>query len=190
MDCEQSQIWMIEALDGHLAPARQDPLMAHLSACSRCRADWDALQATDELLSAASMVSPPPGFAARVEARLAHREAQRRMLIGGVILLLAALSLWLLALPSLLNGRGLLEAYTLFLRDAYGLIGHSWLILRTLTQTLWLTLNALIGSGGSSALNILTYGVGGVLAMLAWRRHLLMQGQGGRASVNGSSNGG
>ncbi len=185
MDCEQNQIWMTDALDGLLAPAERERLMDHVARCPACRADWAALQAVDELFSTAPMISAPADLVAQVQARLAHREAQRRTLMGGIILLLAALSLWLLALPSLLNGRGLLEAYALFLLDAYEFLGQAWLILRTLAQTLWLTLGAMIESGDPSVLNGLMYGLAGLLALLAWRRHMLTPNQIESRSANG-----
>ena len=170
MDCKHSEWLMMDALDGALAATDRQRLMAHLETCARCRVDWDALVALDQMLAPAPLVSPPPGFADRVEDRIARFEAQRRTLLGGLILLGAAAALCLIAVPSLLNGRSPIEAYGAFLQDAYRFFGFVVLLARKLVSALWLTLDTLAGSVDVSVLNLLVYAAGTVLALLAWRR--------------------
>ncbi len=71
---------MMDALDGVLTAPGRRRLAAHLEACRRCRAGWDALNALERMLASAPMMFPAPGFAERVAARLARFEAQ----LGGV----------------------------------------------------------------------------------------------------------
>jgi predicted anti-sigma-YlaC factor YlaD len=175
MSCEQSELWMMDALDGVLAASDRQRLAAHLETCLRCRADWDALNALEQMLAAPPMVRPAPGFADRVEARLARFEAQRRTLVGGLILLAAATALCLLAVPSLLNGRNPIEAYGAFLQSVYELLGYVVLLSVKLVSALWLTLDALAESADIPLLNLLTYAAGIVLAVVAWRRSLTSQ---------------
>lgn len=175
MKCESSQEWMMEALDGGLSDANHGQLMAHLETCLGCRSDWGALNALEQLLTRPALLAPAPGFASRVEARLDHFEAQRRTLLGGLILLGAAMALCLIAVPSLLNGRNPIYAYGAFLQNVYALLGYVALLSYKLLAALWLILDALAESADVSLINLLTYAGGTVLAALAWRRSLLSQ---------------
>jgi predicted anti-sigma-YlaC factor YlaD len=165
----------MDALDGTLAAPDRQRLMAHLDTCPQCRADWEALSALEQLLSRPRVVQPAPGFAIRVEARLTRIENQRRTLVGGLILLGAAVVFSLLALPSLLNGRNPIEAYVAFLSDTYGLLGYGLSLSYQLASTLWIILSALSSSVDISLANLLTYGAAIALAMIAWRRALISQ---------------
>jgi hypothetical protein len=178
-------MWMMDALDGRLAPSDRQRLTAHMEACSQCRADWEALNALEGMLTSPAMAFPAPGFVDRVEARLAHLEAQRRTLVGGLILLGAAAALCLVAVPSLLNGRNPLEAYGAFLRNAYELLGHGLLLGYQLLSALWLILNALSSSVDIPLANLLTYAAAIVLAVAAWRRALTSQRVHIRTTENG-----
>ncbi len=175
MKCTQSQEWMMETLDGVLSDANHRQLMAHLETCLGCHGDWDALNALDQLLTRPALMSPAPGFAGRVEARLDYFEAQRRTLLGGLILLGAAMALCLIAVPSLLNGHNPLYAYAAFLQNVYALLGYAALLSYKLLTALWLVLDALSESADVPLINLLIYAVGAVLAALAWRRSLLSQ---------------
>ncbi len=175
MKCTQSQAWMMEALDGALSDADREQLLAHQETCLGCRNDWDALNALEQLLTRPALMPPAPGFADRVEARLDHFEAQRRTLLGGLILLGAAMALCLIAVPSLLNGRNPIYAYGAFLQNAYSLFGYVALLSYKLLAALWLVLDALAESADVSLINLLTYAGGVCLAALAWRRSLLSQ---------------
>jgi hypothetical protein len=175
MCCEQNERWMMEALEGGLATRDRQRLMAHLETCAGCRVEWEALNALEKVLAHPPMASPAPGFASRVEARLVHYEAQRRTLVGGLILLGAAAALCLMAVPSLLNGRNVLEAYGAFLGGAYGLLSYGVLLSFRLVSALWLTLDALAQSVDIPLVNLLTYAVGAVLAAIAMRRAVVSQ---------------
>lgn len=170
MSCGQSESWMMDALDGRLNASLQQRLTAHLKSCSGCRVEWEALNAVERMLFNPPMLDPAPGFADRVEARIVRFEAQRRTLVGGLILLGAAVAICSLAVPSLLNGRSPIEAYGDFLRSVYALLGNGLLLSYKLTSTLWLTLEALSESADVSLANILTYAAGAVLAAAALRR--------------------
>ena len=175
MSCGKSAKWMMDALDGTLATTDGQRLMAHLETCRECRAQWEALSALESVLASPPMLFPAPGFVGRFEAHLARCEAQRRTLVGGLILLGAAAALCLLAVPSLLNGRGPIEAYGEFLRTAYNLLGHGLLLGYNLLSALWLTLDALAKGVDIPLVNLLTYAAGAVLAVGAWRRALTSQ---------------
>lgn len=175
MSCEQSEMWMMDALDGALSASDQRRLADHLGACSHCRAEWEALNALDELLVNPTMLAPAPGFVGRVEARLERFEAQRRTLLGGLILLGAAMALCLLAVPPLLNGRNLIEAYGAFLQGVYELFSYVALLNYKLVSALWFILDVLARSVGISLTTLLTYAAGAVLAMVAWWRSLTSQ---------------
>ena len=172
MSCERYELWMMDALDGVLAASDWRQLMAHLYTCPRCHADWEALNALESLLTRSPMMHPAPEFAARVEARLAKIEAQRRTLIGGLVLLGAAAALCLLAVLSLLNGRNPFQAYGAFLGNSYGVLSQVALVGYKLLIALWLTLDALTEVVNLSPISLITYAGGAVLAVAAWRRAL------------------
>jgi predicted anti-sigma-YlaC factor YlaD len=185
MNCGQSELWMMDALDGALAPLDRQRLMAHLELCSLCRTEWNALHALEGMLAASPMLSPAPGFPDKVEARIARFETQRRTFVGGMILLGAAAALCLLAVPSLLNGRDPIEAYGAFLGTVYDLFTHGALLSFKLLSALWLTLDTLAKSMDVSLLNLLTYAAGTVLLLAAWRRTLTSQRVSAGAERNG-----
>jgi predicted anti-sigma-YlaC factor YlaD len=164
---------MMDALDGVLSDVDQQQLAAHLDTCARCQADWEALQAVERVLAHPAMVAPPAGFAERVQARLVRYESQRRRtLLGGLILLGAAAALCLLALPLLLNGRNLLEAYGVFLLNAYDLFSYTLLLVVRIGSALWLAVDAFSARLGIPVLNLLTYAIGTLLAVAALRRSM------------------
>lgn len=185
MSCKKSESWMMLAVDGALAAFDQQRLMAHLETCPRCNADWQALNTLERMLTRPPMTLPAPGFPARVEARLDRFEAQRRTLVGGLILLGAATALCLLAVPSLLNGRNPLEAYGAFLGRTFELLGYGVMLSYTLGSVLWLTLNSLARSVNVPLVNLLTYAAGTVLAVAAWRRALVSPRRSSRTVPNG-----
>lgn len=175
MSCGKSAKWMMDALDGTLEATHSQRLTAHLETCRECRLRWEALNALEVRLASPQMLFPAPGFVERFETRLVRYETQRRTLVGGLILLGAAAALCLLAVPSLLNGRGPVEAYSAFLRTAYDLLSHGLLLSYKLTAALWLTIDALARSVDVPLVNLLTYAAGAVLAVAAWRRALISQ---------------
>jgi predicted anti-sigma-YlaC factor YlaD len=101
-NCEVYRQWMSLKLDGLLPSDQERSLEAHLATCAACRAEWEALQFVSCLLGDQPMVPAPPGFAARVERRLATgKTARRRGVIGAAVLALGTLSLATLGLSSL-----------------------------------------------------------------------------------------
>ena len=175
MNCEQSEMWMMEALDGVLSAPDHQQLTLHLETCSHCCVEWGALNALDTLLVHPVLMSPAPGFVGRVQARVDHFEAQRRTLLGGLILMGAAMAICLLAVPSLLGGRNPIEAYGAFLRGVYDLSGYIILLSYKLALALWLILDVLAKGAGIPLVTMLTYVVGAIMAALAWRRSLTSQ---------------
>jgi len=175
MSCKQNEQWMMDALEGGLATGDRQRLLAHLETCADCRGEWEALNTLEHMLANPPLVHPAPGFVSRFEARLARYEAQRRTLVGGLILLGAAAALCLLAVPSLLNGRNVLEAHGAFLGSAYDLLSYGVLLSYKLVSALWLTLDALARSVDIPLVNLLTYAVGVVLAAVAVRRAMVSQ---------------
>jgi len=166
---------MMDALDGVLAAADQQRFMAHLEMCADCRADWETLSALEGLLASPPMQFPAQGFPGRVDARIVRFESQRRTFVGGLILLGAAAALCLLAVPSLLNGRSPIEAYGALLQTLYDLLVYGAFLSYKLVSALLLTLDALAESVDVPLVNVLTYAVGIVLAVVAWHRALVSQ---------------
>jgi predicted anti-sigma-YlaC factor YlaD len=172
MSCEQSEMWMMDALDGTIEVRDHQQLMAHLDACARCRADWKALNAIDQMLASQPLVLPEPGFVQRVEARVEHFETQRRTLMGGMILLGSAAALCVVAALLLLNGRNPIQAYGNFLWDTYHLLGHVVLLGYRLLSAVWFTLDVLSSSVNIPLSNAIGYAAALVLMLIAWQRSM------------------
>jgi predicted anti-sigma-YlaC factor YlaD len=170
MRCEQSEAWMMQALDGMLPSTDRQRLMAHLDVCPACRDDWEALNAVERMFANPTLLGPAPGFIERVDARIARAEAQRRTLLGGLVLLGAAAALCLLAVPALLGGRSPLAAYGDFLTTSYNLIVGAALLGYKLATALWFVLNTLSRSMHIPLATLFTYVAGAILAVAAWRR--------------------
>lgn len=107
LTCQQaSQIHeMMQAqLDGELATDNAARLQAHLRDCPLCRAEWERMQALDDLLCAAPMAQPPLRLRVMVMTRLERREHARQAAFGWIALSLATVALTMLALaPFLLD---------------------------------------------------------------------------------------
>ena len=142
--CEQYTEWMSLAQDGMLNSTQTRLLHAHLAACPPCRRQWEAMTLVSQILRAAPMVAPAPGFVARFQARLAYREEQRRRALIWILLGIGALALVVLALPSLIGvlcftGRLILPyevvAYVQGLLNWVGIVGRAladaaWVLIR------------------------------------------------------------
>ncbi len=93
------------ALDSQLAAAEQATMQEHLAQCGACRQHWETWQTIAHRLQQSPMIGPAPGFVQRFEQRLQRRQAARRGLLGGIVLLTGSISLWsFLALIALLLG--------------------------------------------------------------------------------------
>ena len=185
MSCEQTEAWMMDALDAELSAPDHQRLMAHLDACSLCRSEWRALNLVEQMLGNPPTVSPAPGFVRRVEARLDRHETQRRTLLGGLILLGAAAAFSLVAALLLLNGRNPIEVYGNFLWDTYRVLGYIAMLGYRVLTALWYTLGALSNSVDAPLSNLLAYAAAIVLAAIAWRRSIASL----RVSVQTTRNG-
>jgi hypothetical protein len=188
MSCEQSEqteLWMMDALDNVLATPDQRRLLAHLDHCAFCRSEWRALNAVEQMLSSQPLVYPKTGFVKRFEARLERSETQRRTLLGGMILMGAAAALCLLGVLMLLNGRNPIQVYGTFLWNTYRLLGHAAALGYTLLSLLWFTADTLASSVNIPLPNLLTYTAAITLAAIAWRRSMTSR----RVVVNSKRNG-
>lgn len=90
-------------LDGEVAGEEKERLEEHLAVCAQCRDELNALEEIDSLLSEAPLLSPQPGFTARVMSKVAQREAQRRLTRVAPALVAVSLMLTSLALLSVLG---------------------------------------------------------------------------------------
>ncbi len=82
--------WMQAALDGELSPAEQAQFERQIAESPEARAQWLALVEVTQLLGAAPLAAPRPGFSKRFQARLAGRRSRTRLLGGMLALGLAA----------------------------------------------------------------------------------------------------
>jgi anti-sigma factor RsiW len=138
--CDQYLEWMSMAQDGVLSSTQMRLLYAHLASCPECQTTWEAMTAVSQILHAAPMIAPAAGFVARVQARLAAHEEQRRQVIVGALLGVGVLSLSILALPSIagllsVTGR-LVLPYTIFVY-AQNLYYWTALVLGSLVSNTW-----------------------------------------------------
>ena len=77
MTCRQAEPLLARAADGTLDAQRRAALALHVAACADCREVLDAQRAMRELLAARPDTPVPLGFATRVMANLAERDAGR-----------------------------------------------------------------------------------------------------------------
>jgi predicted anti-sigma-YlaC factor YlaD len=90
-------------LEGEPMGEKKERLEEHLVVCPRCRDELAALEEVDSLLSEAPLLSPQPGFTAQVMARLAQREARRRLMRIAPALVAVSFMLTSLVLLSLVG---------------------------------------------------------------------------------------
>ena len=103
MQCSQASKLMSLRLDGLLESTAQTALDEHLSSCLRCREDWQSLRALSQLLEAAPMAQPAPGFAGRVAHRVARVRGRGEVRRRGLLLLGSLAVLSLVTVPSLIG---------------------------------------------------------------------------------------
>jgi len=134
MRCEQIGEMMSARLDGCLDPAGIARLEDHLATCSACGVEWHRLQALDRLFTSVPMHQAPIGLRTQVMVRIDRREQARRVVIGGLALLLGTATVALLLLtpfalgllnnldvvPALIVGGTETAAQLLLLVDAVG----------------------------------------------------------------------
>jgi hypothetical protein len=139
-NCDQYTEWMSLAQDGLLNSTQTRLLHGHMAVCPICQTQWEAMTLVSQLFHAAPMVTPAPGFAERVQAKLEYRQERRRRAITLLLLGMGALVLLILALPTLVNalwfaGRMFLPYQVI--AYAQGIANWANSALRTLGQAAW-----------------------------------------------------
>jgi hypothetical protein len=112
MTHEKAFLLMMDTLDRVASRADQDQLHAHLLKCADCAAEWEALQAVDELLLSAAVIPAPEGFSLRVMAQLEGHSWARTL---GALFALgvgSVVALLVVAVPALLVLLTFSTAYT------------------------------------------------------------------------------
>ncbi len=82
------------ALDEQLPADELETMRLHLGSCASCRREWELWQNIALRFQHAPMLAPPPGFARRLEERLARRANLQRGVLGGTVLLTGSVTLW------------------------------------------------------------------------------------------------
>lgn len=142
MRCEQAMKLMSARLDGELGEKEIARLEAHMATCSACRAEWYRLRAMDRLLCSAAMLSAPSGFPLRVMARIRRRDRTRRVVIGGVLLLLGTIALSLLVVaPALLGLLRVADIVPVLVVGGPEVLAHLFALPRVLAKTALLLVN-------------------------------------------------
>ena len=70
VSCRDAHQWMTRDVDGGLDARDRARLEAHVASCAACQEAWTSQQAVARLVRARPSIDVPPGFAARVAARL------------------------------------------------------------------------------------------------------------------------
>ncbi len=144
MKCEEALEWMMRILDGELPNGERQAIEAHIEVCDRCRLRWEQLQAAEEVLRRAPVLSPPPGFVGRVMARVDRRRARQRAVFGGLAMAAGtALVLFLGFLPVLRVLPGWAGFLMAFSHVGGILLDHLFGAARTLVNSLGLLAGAL-----------------------------------------------
>jgi len=139
-NCDQYSEWMSLAQDGMLSSTHTRLLYGHMAVCPPCQTQWEAMTFVSQLFHAAPMVAPAPGFAQRVQTKLAYRQERRRRTAIWLFMGLGALVLLALVLPSLVGvlrfaGRMFLP-YPLIVYGQ-GVVNWFAVALRTLSDAAW-----------------------------------------------------
>lgn len=145
MECNKALEWMTMALDGELPEEERRVLKAHLEVCDRCRVQWEQLQAAEEVLRRAPILSPPPGFVGRVMAQVDRRRARRRAFFGSLALAAGtALVLFIGFLPILWRLPGWASFLVALSHSGNVLLSHLLGAARLLLNSLGLLAGALV----------------------------------------------
>ena len=79
-----STVAMSLALDGFLDHKERRQIDQHVLACAACAARWATWRHLDDVLQTEPLVGPAPGFAARVDRKLADRQKRRERWLRGL----------------------------------------------------------------------------------------------------------
>ena len=176
MNCKETGQLMSLSLDDALTADEARQLQMHLGFCQSCQARWISMKRISQLFTDAPMVPPPADFAVKVSQRLAQREARRRWILGGLILLMGIIVLAVLALPAIIAARTALEQlpiYSLLLSHGLQLILKLISVARPLAKAGWLAITALLSPSGRPILISYSFAVFALTAF--WVR--LVSGQ-------------
>jgi predicted anti-sigma-YlaC factor YlaD len=89
-----STAMMSLALDGFLDGEELHAFHDHLQGCQECRDGWLVWQQLGEMLQVEPLLGPAPGFAARVDQRVADYGRRRERLLGGLVLVGGTALIW------------------------------------------------------------------------------------------------
>ena len=95
---------MSERLDGRLDETETRLLEEHMAECRTCQAEWQRLQALDNLLASAPMAQAPVRVRVQVMTRLSRRDQARRAVVGATTLSLGTVALSMIILVPILIG--------------------------------------------------------------------------------------
>jgi anti-sigma factor RsiW len=182
MECDTYQEQMSLWMDDQLAQQEVQQLEAHAAACSSCRTALDALRRMDRLLTSAPMMSPPPGFTNRFQAKMVTRQRRSRTWAGIITLMLATLLLSLSAIALLgISGLALWEglSFSMSPSQSVSLLLELGRVAVVAGKLVWLILGALAQGLRHPAFIAYTLATAALIAI--WTqivtRHVLAQRQ-------------
>jgi len=155
VNCQEIGQLMSLSLDDPLTAGEACQLQTHLERCQSCQAKWISMERISQLFADAPLVPPPTGFAEKVSQRLAQREAHRRWVLGGMILLIGIISLAVLIFPAIIGAfmnLVQLASYCPLLGHGLQLILKLISISRPLVKAGWLAITALLSPSGQPIL--------------------------------------
>lgn len=171
--CEQYSEWMSLAQDGMLSSTQTHLLHTHVANCKPCRATWETMTTLSQMLRAAPLLGPVPGFVERFEARLAYRQEQHRRVMIWFLLGIGAVTLALLALPSILSALSL-TGYLVLPYEVFtylqGLVNWFLIALETLADAAWVLIRHVCRTPALPACLALVVAAG--LLLVVWTRFL------------------
>ena len=172
-NCEQYTEWMSLAQDGMLSSTQSRLLHGHMAVCPPCQTQWEAMTFVSQMLHAAPMIAPAPGFAARVQKTLEYRQERRRRAVIWLLLGLGGLAILLLSLPSLVNTLWLAAQMLLpYQVIAYGQGIFAWFnaALRALGDAAWVLVR--FAAANPTVQNSLFAGAAAGAGSVIWMRYM------------------
>ena len=161
------------ALDRRLPPEDMETMRQHLGGCASCRHEWELWQNMSLRFQNAPMVVPPPGFAQRVEERLARRASLQRGVLGGTVLLTGSVTLWSLIAAATIVA--LLTWLTLNPATAGTLVSYVVRLAQT-AAPLTSALTLLLGGVQQAPTQLLLVTISAALLIAAWTwGHLVLR---------------
>jgi len=174
--CSDISEWMSLHLDGLLSPERTERLQLHLSHCTTCARQWQAMCWASQLLLAEPAAMPAPDLAAAVVRVIAQREVRRHRLHSALRVAGAWLGAWALAglaLVLLLGTRWGAELRFLLLDVGLPVAGGLCTAAAVVREALWSAVYAVVTR--PTALLLLGYAVLAVALTVVWTRVVIRQ---------------